>query len=157
MAEQPNRPDLRLRSIGPRVRFLNDEAINADHPRTARNQADEATEKGTHWMNPTDIDDQSQPDRESDRQSDAMKDQLRKDVASWSAARSGDTSALPSRTVASVAERPTSGPAPRATRQKAKPVEAAKSVSTEKKPFRMSYDGTTDRDYIAQRIKLGAR
>jgi hypothetical protein len=104
-----------------------------------------------------DTDDQIEPDRESDRQADAMKDQLRKDVASWSAARSGDTSALPSRAAASAAERPTSAPAARATRQKAKPVEAAKSVSAEKKPFRMSYDGTTDRDYIAQRIKLGAR
>jgi hypothetical protein len=108
-------------------------------------------------MNSMDIEDQGEPDRESDRQADAMKDQLRKDVASWSKARSGDAPGLPSRTVASAVEQPASVPAARATRQKAKPVEAAKSVSGEKKPFRMSYDGTTDRDYIAQRIKLGAR
>jgi hypothetical protein len=38
-----------------------------------------------------------------------------------------------------------------------KPAEAATPVVTEKKPFKMSYDGTTDKDYIAQRIKLGAR
>lgn len=30
-------------------------------------------------------------------------------------------------------------------------------VPVEKKPFRMSYSGTTDRDYIAHRLNLGAR
>lgn len=30
-------------------------------------------------------------------------------------------------------------------------------VPVQKKPFRMSYDGTTDRDYIAHRLNLGAR
>jgi hypothetical protein len=108
-------------------------------------------------MNPSDIDNQIEPDQELDRADDAMKDQLRKDVASWSAARSGDTPGLPSRTVATVAEQPAAAPAVRATRQKPKPAESAKSVPAEKKPFRMSYDGTTDRDYIAQRMKLGAR
>ena len=90
---------------------------------------------------------------ETDRQADAMKDQLRKDVASWSAARAGETSDAIARTVAPAAK-PTAARAPR---QKAKPAEPAAPVLTEKKPFRMSYDGTTDRDYIAQRIKLGAR
>jgi hypothetical protein len=101
-------------------------------------------------MTPAQGDDQSEPDAETDRQADAMKDQLRKDVASWSAARSNDT---PEQPIA----RPAKPPAVRAVRQKAKPVEAAQPVLTEKKPFKMSYDGTTDRDYIAQRIKLGAR
>jgi hypothetical protein len=102
-------------------------------------------------MTPEDTDGQSEPDLEADRQADAMKDQLRKDVASWSAGRaSGDT---PEQAVA----RPTKAPAARPARQKTKVVEVAKPVLTEKKPFKMSYDGTTDRDYIAQRIKLGAR
>ena len=81
-----------------------------------------------------------------------MKDQVRKDFASWSAARSGDAPDLGGR-VSAPAARPTAARAAR----KAKPVEPAKPVLLEKKPFKMSYDGTTDRDYIAQRIKLGAR
>jgi hypothetical protein len=83
---------------------------------------------------------------------DAMKDQLRKDVASWSASRGGESSVKESRPPAPAAKAPVA----RAARQKAAPVEAAKAPEV-KKPFKMSYDGTTDRDYIAQRIKLGAR
>lgn len=98
---------------------------------------------------------QDQPDVDADREADAMKDQLRKDVASWSAARSGETADLAKSAVSP--PRQPAAPAPRATRQKARPVESATPVATEKKPFRMSYDGTTDKDYIAQRIKLGAR
>ena len=102
--------------------------------------------------------DQNEPDREADRQADAMKDQLRKDVASWSAARSGETPDLGGNRAAPSATRQAAAPAaPRAPRQKAKAVEAAKPVEVKKQPFRMSYDGTTDKDYIAQRIKLGAR
>jgi hypothetical protein len=92
-------------------------------------------------------------DDEPDRDADAMKDQLRKDVASWSAARSGSAGETPDLAGRS-AKQP---PAARATRQKAKPAQVTVSAPVEKKPFRMSYDGTTDRDYIAQRIKLGAR
>jgi hypothetical protein len=109
-------------------------------------------------MTPEHNDETNEADREIDpgeidRQADAMKDQLRKDVASWSAARSGENSDAIARTTPPAAK----PPAVRATRQKAKPVEPVSPVLTEKKPFRMSYDGTTDRDYIAQRIKLGAR
>jgi len=96
---------------------------------------------------------QDQPDdADADQQADAMKDQLRKDVASWSASRSGETAEL-----AKPATRQQASPTARATRQKARPVEAVTPVVAEKKPFKMSYDGTTDKDYIAQRIKLGAR
>lgn len=97
-----------------------------------------------------------EPDVEADRQADAMKDQLRKDVASWNASRSGETPDLGGRPPAPVARQATT-PAVRAPRQKAKSVEPAKPVELVKKPFKMSYDGTTDKDYIAQRIKLGAR
>jgi hypothetical protein len=90
---------------------------------------------------------------ETDRQADAMKDQLRKDVANWSAARSGE--GPNPQTHASIPA--VKQPSVRASRQKAKHAEPAKVVPAEKKPFKMSYDGTTDRDYIAQRIKLGAR
>jgi hypothetical protein len=98
---------------------------------------------------------QDQPDVDADRQTDAMKDQLRKDVASWTASRSGETADLARAAVP--VPRPQAAPAARATRQRARPVEAAAPVVVEKKPFKMSYDGTTDKDYIAQRIKLGAR
>jgi hypothetical protein len=108
-------------------------------------------------MDVTQADDPGEPDVEADRQADAMKDQLRKDVASWSAARTGDAPGLATRAAPPTVKQAASAPAARATRQKAKPAEVAKSASTEKKPFKMSYDGTTDRDYIAQRIKLGAR
>jgi len=104
-------------------------------------------------MNPPTSDDPGGPDSEADRQADAMKDQLRKDVASWSAARSGEGPDPGSRSAAPPA-RPTAARAPR---QKAKPVEPARPVEVEKKPFKMSYDGTTDRDYIAHRVKYGAR
>lgn len=100
---------------------------------------------------------QDEPDIEADKQADAMKDQLRKDVASWTASRSGETPDIGARSAAPVAKQTASAPAARATRQKAKPVAAATPVVVEKKPFKMSYDGTTDKDYIAQRIKLGAR
>jgi hypothetical protein len=101
--------------------------------------------------------DQNEPDIETDRQADAMKSQLRKDVASWNASRSAETPDQVARSTIPVARQPASPPAARATRQKAKPVEVAKPVVLEKKPFKMSYDGTTDRDYIAHRIKYGAR
>jgi hypothetical protein len=106
-------------------------------------------------MNASPAEGHDQPDVEADRQADAMKDQLRKDVASWSAARSGESTDLGARPNAQ-ATRPAA--TPRATRAKAKPVvAAAPPIAVEKKPFKMSYDGTTDKDYIAQRIKLGAR
>jgi len=100
-------------------------------------------------VSPTDEDDSN---AENDSRQDAMKDQLRKDVASWSAARSGEASGVATQAPPAAAK-----PAAPRVRQKAKPVTEAEAAPTEKKPFRMSYDGTTDRDYIAQRIKLGAR
>jgi hypothetical protein len=95
---------------------------------------------------------EDQPGVDADRQNDAMKDQLRKDVASWAASRSGETADL-----AKAAVPATRQPAARVTRQKARPAEPAAPVVAEKKLFKMSYDGTTDKDYIAQRLKLGAR
>jgi hypothetical protein len=97
-----------------------------------------------------------QPDVDADRQADAMKDQLRKDVASWAASRSGETTDLP-KSAAPATRQTSAPPVARAARQKGKPAEAPTPAVSEKKPFKMSYDGTTDRDYIAQRIKLGAR
>jgi hypothetical protein len=100
---------------------------------------------------------ENEPDGESDKQADAMKDQLRKDVASWSKARSGSAGETPDMANRSATPTTKLPAAPRASRQKAKTTVVTVAAPAEKKPFRMSYDGTTDRDYIAQRIKLGAR
>jgi hypothetical protein len=104
-------------------------------------------------MTPAQTDEPGEMDPESDRREDAMKDQLRKDVASWSAARSGEAPGLATQAPAP----PVRQQSAHAPRQKAKATKPVEAIATEKKPFRMSYDGTTDRDYIAQRIKLGAR
>jgi hypothetical protein len=108
-------------------------------------------------MNPTPPDGQSEPDAEFDRREDAMKDQLRKDVASWSKSRAdtaGETSGLG---MVSVSRKAASSPTARVVRQKTKAVAATAPVAAEKKPFRMSYDGTTDRAYNAERTKLRIR
>lgn len=98
---------------------------------------------------------QDQPDIDADRQADAMKDQLRKDVASWTASRSGEAAGLANSTAP--AARQQDAPTVRSARSKAKPAQPTAPAVIEKKPFKMSYDGTTDKDYILQRIKLGAR
>jgi len=94
--------------------------------------------------------DPNDPAISADLEADAMKDQLKKDVASWSAARGKDTA----ETFAAPAAKP--APVKRATRAKVAVVETPAEPAV-KKPFKMSYDGTTDRDYIAHRINLGAR
>ena len=89
---------------------------------------------------------------ETDIEADAMKDRLRKDVASWSAARGKEAA----ETFAAPAAKPAAAPVKRVSRAKAAVVEVPAGPVV-KKPFKMSYDGTTDRDYIAHRINLGAR
>ena len=105
---------------------------------------------------PTPTEQTDHADDEPDRQADAMKDQLRKDVASWSAARSG-TSARESAELSVPAVRePAPQPVKRVRRARAVPPEA-KSASAQKKPFSMSYDGVTQADYITYMIARGTR
>jgi len=104
-------------------------------------------------MTQAESDSGDEADIEAGKQADLMKDQLRKDVASWSAARSGEALDQAER----VATPAVKTPAPRAARHKAKPPAVVIAVPAEKKPFKMSYDGTSDRDYIAHRLKHGAR
>jgi hypothetical protein len=101
-------------------------------------------------MPPTPPNDDAESANQTDKQADAMKDQLRKDVATWSAARSGDSRELAAKQIPTPA-------ATRAPRQKAKVVQPVVVAPAEKKPFKMSYDGMTDRDFMAHRVKLGAR
>jgi hypothetical protein len=93
---------------------------------------------------------------QADDEADAMKDQLRKDVASWREGRSEGSSR--GATELSVAVARSIVPPTTARMKRAKPAAAeVKSTSTEKKPFGMSYDGTSRADYIKLMISRGAR
>jgi hypothetical protein len=102
------------------------------------------------------IHDPSQDDANlaDDTAADALKDQLRKDVASWREGRADGSSRQA--TELSVAVTRSIVPPTTAKMKRAKPAEA-KPVSTEKKPFGMSYDGTSRADYIKLMISRGAR
>jgi hypothetical protein len=83
-------------------------------------------------------------------------DQLRKDIASWREGRS-DGSARDA-TELSVAVTRSIVPPTNAKMKRAKQVVSeAKPATTEKKPFGMSYDGTSRADYIKLMISRGAR
>lgn len=90
-------------------------------------------------------------------EADAMKDQLRKDVASWREGRADGSSR--DATELSVAVTRSIVPPTTAKMKRAKPVvaETKPAGSTEKKPFGMSYDGTSRADYIKLMISRGAR
>jgi hypothetical protein len=113
-------------------------------------------------MNNAPANDETDEDREAGKQADAMKVQLRKDVASWSAARSAtysrDTAdaSVPVPPVPVPPEPPAAKPATRAKRMKPAAIDAAKPADTARKPFRMSYDGVTEADYISYIIERGA-
>ncbi len=93
---------------------------------------------------------------QADESADAMKDQLRKDVASWREGRADGNSR--EATELSVAVTRAIVPPTNARMKRAKP--AAPEVKTEtegKKPFGMSYDGTSRAEYIKLMISRGAR
>lgn len=96
--------------------------------------------------------DGTQPD-----EADAMKDQLRKDVASWREGRADGSSR--DATELSVAVARSIVPPTTAKMKRAKPVaaEIKPAAGAEKKPFGMSYDGTSRADYIKLMISRGAR
>jgi hypothetical protein len=99
----------------------------------------------------------NESDSAADDAADAMKDQLRKDVASWREGRA-DGSARQA-TDLSVAVARSIVPPTTAKMKRAKPApDEVKSVApTQKKPFGMSYDGTSRADYIKLMISRGAR
>jgi hypothetical protein len=101
----------------------------------------------------TEKDDQ---DREADRQASALKDQLRKDVASWSAARN-DTSSRYSAELSVPPPKPAAAqPVAKKRQPKAAPAEAPR-VATAKKPFSMSYDGVTTAEHITYLLSRGTK
>jgi hypothetical protein len=92
----------------------------------------------------------------ADGEADAMKDQLRKDVASWREGRSDGSGRQA--TELSVAVTRSIVPPTTAKMKRAKPAAPEViSATTEKKPFGMSYDGTSRADYIKLMISRGAR
>jgi len=94
--------------------------------------------------------------RDADRQADAMKAQLRKDVASWSAARSENSGRNAAEAAVPVAKQAAPRPAAQARKSKAAPAEV-KTAGADKKPFSMSYDGVTTSEHIDYMITRGAR
>jgi len=91
------------------------------------------------------------------KEADAMKDRLRKDVASWSAARSATHSREAADASVPVPP-PPSAPRPAKRAKPPKPVapDAGAPANAARKPFRMSYDGVTEADYISYIIERGA-
>ncbi len=101
--------------------------------------------------------DETDPDREAGKQADAMKDRLRKDVASWSAARSATSGRdAADSSVPVPAQSAAPQPATRAKRRKPVLPDAGKPANAVRKPFRMSYDGVTEADYISFIVERGA-
>ena len=88
---------------------------------------------------------------------DALNEQLRKDVASWREGRADGTSRQA--TELSVAVTRSIVPPTNAKMKRAKPPAAAQNTAAVagKKPFGMSYDGTSRADYIKLMISRGAR
>jgi len=107
-------------------------------------------------MNMTPVDDQAEPDHETETQAKAMKDQLRKDVASWSAARPEEVARHAAELSVSAAKPPSLQPAPKPKRSKTV-VPEAKPAPARNKPFSMSYGGVTNAEHIANMIARGAR
>jgi hypothetical protein len=113
--------------------------------------------EGTPTMSLAPADDGADPDQDNGKQADAMKDRLRKDVASWSAARSATYSREAADASVPVPAQPAAPqPATRAKRRKPAGPDTAKPADAVKKPFRMSYDGVTEADYISYIIERGA-
>lgn len=93
---------------------------------------------------------------EPDLAADALKDQLRKDVASWREGRADGSSRQA--TELSVAVARTIVPPTTAKMKRAKPAPVEPNqAATGKKPFGMSYDGTSRAEYIKLMIARGAR
>ena len=87
---------------------------------------------------------------------DAMQDQLRKDVASWREGRAEGSNRQA--TELSVAVARSIVPPTTARMKRAKPATPeTKPAASEKKPFGMSYDGTSRAEYIKLMLARGAR
>jgi hypothetical protein len=93
---------------------------------------------------------------EPDLAADALKDQLRKDVASWREGRADGSSRQATELSVAVARAIVPPTTAKMKRAKPVPVEPTQ-PATGKKPFGMSYDGTSRAEYIKLMIARGAR
>jgi hypothetical protein len=93
---------------------------------------------------------------EPDLAADALKDQLRKDVASWREGRTDGSTRQATELSVAVARAIVPPTTAKMKRAKPAPAEAAQAI-TGKKPFGMSYDGTSRAEYIKLMIARGAR
>ncbi|MEJ0017301.1 MAG: hypothetical protein WDN25_12170 [Acetobacteraceae bacterium] len=98
---------------------------------------------------------------DTEREAEAMKAQLRKDVDSWTKARS---EAVPERliergatAVSTSVAKEAAAPPVRRTKKPAAAAPAAAAPDGRSKPFAMSYGGETDKDYIQYMISRGVR
>jgi hypothetical protein len=107
-------------------------------------------------MNMTPFNDQAEPDHEIDGKAKAMKDQLRKDVASWSAARPEESARQTADFSVPAPKQPSLQPAPKTKRSKPAAPDL-KPAPARNKPFSMSYGGVTNAEHIANMIARGAR
>jgi len=116
-------------------------------------------------MNTAPADDPIQPDAtqmddaaDAARMDDAaaMKDKMAKDVASWREGRS-DSGARGATELSVAVTRSIVPPTTARMKRAAPKPPEVKPASTEKKPFGMSYDGTSRQDYIKLMISRGAR
>jgi hypothetical protein len=96
-------------------------------------------------------------DREDDRQADAMKAQLRKDVESWSKARSEASPGRIGEPGAPAAKKPSPPSAARTKKTSASTTPVVKPAAAGSRPFSMAYDGKTTAEYIQYMIDRGAR
>ena len=92
----------------------------------------------------------------ADQAASAMKDQLQKDVASWREGRSDGSGRAATELSVAVA-RPIVPPTNAKMKRTRPATVETKPANTEKKPFGMSYDGTSRADYIKLMISRGAR
>ena len=93
---------------------------------------------------------------EPDVAADALKDQLRKDVASWREGRADGSSRQATELSVAVARAIVPPTTAKMKRAKPAPIEPAQ-AAVGKKPFGMSYDGTSRAEYIKLMIARGAR
>ncbi|HEX3575049.1 MAG TPA: hypothetical protein VHU42_10655 [Rhodopila sp.] len=100
----------------------------------------------------------NEADLAPDDAADAMKDQLRKDVASWREGRADGATRQATELSVAVARSIVPPTTAKMKRAKPSPDETKPAATTtEKKPFGMSYDGTSRADYIKLMISRGAR
>ncbi len=96
-------------------------------------------------------DDPSPPVSNENAHEDDVRHRLEREVASWSADRSGKAHTEAAETLGAAVKRPATR-TKSATKRAPKPAVAAIVVDAPRKPFSMSYDGVSSREYLQQSL-----